>query len=317
MARRSMARAKIAFVPGVLAAGGRVEELLTRAGALATAGEQPSTGGERFGGQADALAHELARAPGDRGRERDPEHGHEHDERGPAGSAHRPAAGNSSTATAPPPGRFPSLASPCQARARVLAIARPRPLPAGPCCPARPRWKRSNTSSSSPGARPGPRSRTSMRPSPPASVTSPPAGRVAQRVLDQHVQRPVEVGARAPCGPRALAGRLQRDLARLGGGTPALHARADGAGQVDALALQLAVLAAAQHEQLVDDRRETVDLGGPGVELGGDPGANSRGARLLQTQPQRGQRRAQLMGGVGDELALGADQPLRRGRPSR
>ena len=33
---------------------------------------------------------------------------------------------------------------------------------------------------------------------------------------------------------------------------------------------QLAVLGAAQNEQLVDHRRETVDLGGPGVELGGD-----------------------------------------------
>jgi hypothetical protein len=101
--------------------------------------QQPSPGGERFRGKAYALAYELARAPGDRRGEPNPEHGQDRDQQGPARSAHWPAAGNSSTATAPPPGRFPRLASPCQALASVLAIARPSPLPPGPSCPARPR----------------------------------------------------------------------------------------------------------------------------------------------------------------------------------
>ena len=55
--------------------------------------------------------------------------------------------------------------------------------------------------------------------------------------IDEHVQRPVEVGASTPGRPRALAGRLQGDPARLGGGVPALHGTADGVGQVHAFAL--------------------------------------------------------------------------------
>jgi hypothetical protein len=101
--------------------------------------QQAPPGGKRFGGQADVLAHELARSPGDRCRECDSEHAHDGDQGGPARSAHVPAAGNSSTATAPPPARFARRASPFQARASVLAIASPRPLPAGPCQPAWPR----------------------------------------------------------------------------------------------------------------------------------------------------------------------------------
>ena len=101
--------------------------------------QQSLPGRERFGGQADALAHQLAGAPGDRGGDGDSQHRRERDQHASAKGAHGSARGNSSTATAPPPGRLLSRASPCQARMSVLAIANPRPLPEEPCRPARPR----------------------------------------------------------------------------------------------------------------------------------------------------------------------------------
>ena len=173
--------------------------------------------------------------------------------------------------------------------------------------PARPRWKRSNTSSPRPARRPdrgrGPRDGRA----PASTVTSRARRRVGERVLDQHVEHAVEVGARAPHrrpgparrrthDPRASAAARQRSTARLGG------SRASSI----CLAEQLAILGAARARAA---RRRSPRAGRPRPC---PPRARARHrapdadrARLLEAQPQRGQRRAQLMRGVRDELALG------------
>ena len=85
-------------------------------------------------------------------------------------------------------------------------------MPGGPARPARPRWKRSNTASSSPGSTPGPSSRTSIAPGRATSVTR--AAAVVQRVLDQRVERAVEVGGRGVHRARAGAPRERARRAR-------------------------------------------------------------------------------------------------------
>ncbi len=250
-----------------VAVRGRTLEQARREPAARTGGNSRLPGGERFGGQADALAHELARAPGDRGGERDAEHA-------PATATQERSRASERSSGRPPgtraprprrrPDDCPACASPCQARASVRAIARPRPLPAGPWRPARPRWKRSNTSSSSPGARPGPRSRTSMRPSPPATRHLAARRRVV-RARSRSARRARGRGRRARttrCPARSPPASSAIWRAR-GGRTPALDgALARHRARRSRSPCELAILGAAQHEQLVDDRGETVDLGG-------------------------------------------------------
>ena len=65
----------------------------------------------------------------------------------------------------------------------------------------------------------------------------------------------------------------------------------------------------AQHQQLGDHAREPIDLAQRAVDLL-DGGTGRRRRGLLQPQPQPGQRRPQLVRGVGDEVALRVDHPL-------
>ena len=71
------------------------------------------------------------------------------------------------------------------------------------------------------------------------------------------------------------------------------------------LAGQFVLAGAAEDQQLVDDLREPVDLAHRRVELAlGRRVAAGAFAQALQPQPQPGQRRPQLVGGVGDEVLL-------------
>ena len=105
--------------------------------------------------------------------------------------------------------RFSILTEPPQASASSRAIGRPRPVPLTPPA-ALPRWKRSKTASSSPASRPGPGRGPRSGPAPDDRDLRC-RRRVPDRVLDQRVERPVEVGAahtaasRSPslCGGRA------------------------------------------------------------------------------------------------------------------
>ena len=93
---------------------------------------------------------------------------------------------------------------------------------------------------------------------------------VVQRVLDQHIQGAIEISLSAPGTRPTAAERCQLDSASLRDGIPAACRPEHGIGEVDGFALELAVLRAAQHEQLIDDRRETVDLCGTRTQLGRD-----------------------------------------------
>ncbi len=59
--------------------------------------------------------------------------------------------------------------------------------------------------------------------------------------------------------------------------------------------------------------RQPVHLRHAAVELGAHVRVGGLGVRLLQAQPQAGERRAQLVGGIGDEVALARE----RSRPTR
>jgi hypothetical protein len=68
--------------------------------------------------------------------------------------------------------------------------------------------------------------------------------------------------------------------------------------------------ACGQDQQLGDHRREPVHLAQAGLELLARVGIGRGRQRLLQPQPQAGQRGAELVRGIGDELALGLHEPL-------
>ena len=146
-----------------------------------------------------------------------------------------------------------------------------------------------------------------MPPGRATTVTSPAA--VAERVLDQRVEHAVQVG-----------GRAERGLAR--GGLDGLDAAA------------LACRPSARRRGRPPRRGRAPPAARrprrPGraraARRGSPPGGRARpvaasisswtsgssrgGARLLEPQPQAGERRAQLVRGVGHEVALAGDEPL-------
>ena len=126
---------------------------------------------------------------------------------------------------------------------------------------------------------------------------------VADRVLDQRVERAVEIRRRAPDRRRSVrpprrARRRRRAAAFASARRPDRPPR-----RGRPLAGLLVLAGAAQDQKLVDHLREPVHLGQPRVEpLGSRSSVGRRLAQLLELQPQPGQRRAQLVGGVGDEV---------------
>ena len=123
---------------------------------------------------------------------------------------------------------------------------------------------------------------------------------VVERVLDQRVERALEVGGGGVHGRCGGAGRGAHASVEAGGG------RAGGGAEVDLLGGRVGLARLGEQQQLGDHRGEAVDLLERGLDLLGVAG----GARLLEPQLQAGERGAELVRGVGDELALAVDQAL-------
>lgn len=66
-------------------------------------------------------------------------------------------------------------------------------------------------------------------------------------------------------------------------------------GEIDGRSGQLALAGPAEHEQLVDDMREAIDLRSRGVELSAGFGVGQMRGGFLQTQTQTGERCTQLV----------------------
>ena len=118
------------------------------------------------------------------------------------------------------------------------------------------------------------------------------------------------MSARAPqavAGKRA-GGALEVAPSCLGIGLPSLRAAARRFGEIEHCARGPALATAAENEELVDRVRQPVDLGDRGVEL---VRRRTRSQRLglLQPQTQTRERRPELVRGIGDEVALGTEQP--------
>ena len=113
----------------------------------------------------------------------------------------------------------------------------------------------------------------------------------------------------APC-PATGPGTDTQLASGCGRGRPeALRGALDGRRRVARRGDPLALARAAELEQLGDDLREPVDLAAaPASRSSAWTGVTASRARLLEAQPQPGERRAQLMRGVRDELALGGEQ---------
>ena len=135
--------------------------------------------------------------------------------------------------------------------------------------------------------------------------------RVVQRVLDQHVQCSVEVGARAPRGrPRdRRPPQARSDVPRR---SHASARRSVAPHRCTSICSPCSSRSSARlrtsSSSTIAARRSTSAV--PASSSAATPPRHPAARGLLQTKPQSGQRRAQLMGGVGDEFALGADQPL-------
>ena len=130
-----------------------------------------------------------------------------------------------------------------------------------------------------------------------------PGRAVVDRVLDQHVEDAVEVGDRA--AHDATTSRTRSSS------TPgiALDRAPRGGEQVGGGVRRPRRARLAQDQQLRDHARQSIHLLQRALDLlDGRPVGGRR--RLLEPQPQPGQRRAQLVRRVGDEVALRVDHPL-------
>ena len=207
--------------------------------------------------------------------------------------------------------------SPPQRRASSRAIGSPRPVPGGPCGPggAAAVEAGEHLGLFLAGREAGPVVEH-LDPRPDGAQHHVAArGRVGDRVLDEHVERAVEVGARGPgvtglrrptCSVRCRRRRAapSQRSARVG----------DGVCEVDAARAgrrpRRPARARAARRPSRDRRsssRRPASISSWASAIGG------RGAGLLQPQPQPAERRAELVRGVGDELALAR----RRSRSSR
>ena len=128
-----------------------------------------------------------------------------------------------------------------------------------------------------------------------------------QRVLEEDVEDSIEVGPRAQERRAVRGGRFEceRDALRVGVAPPTGERRLRRLAGIDRLRLGVALARAAQHEELVDRAREAVDLPRPLLELARGGVRQTGSLRLLETQAQTRKRGPELVGCVGDELALG------------
>ena len=229
---------------------------------------------------------------------------------GAATAARRTAAGASGIRTitdAPPVVDEVTSADPPRASAMARTMANPNPLP-GPVRPGFPREKRSKTRAARAGSMPGPLSETRMTPMPRSecadTVTLEPGGGVGQGIAHQvvgHLGQALGVPE-----DDDLAAGGHRQLVRVIGRVGVLdHVGAD-AMEIDRvrperpapiqLGQEQEVLDQAPHARrfLLDPLQRSVD-----ARLVGEPAP----AQQFGVPPDRRQGRAELVGGVGHELA--------------
>ena len=96
------------------------------------------------------------------------------------------------------------------------------------------------------------------------------------------------------------------DLVRVRHGGPGVDAVGAEAGEVDGGAWR-SIVGAGQLQEIVDERTQAVGLLDRSVELRQRNGGEAT-LQVLEAKSQRGQRRAQLVRGVGDERVLGGQQ---------
>ncbi len=283
-------------------------------------------GGQRLGCQADPLADQVAGGDGDPGRDGQPEQREESPAK-PRGRPHRHAPSRPSdrlpTPTIrsrpgprPPRGWRSSPSRPTARRARGRSAGRarfPRDALSPGAAPVKPLEDRLLLA----GLESGPSSRTSMRSRPVTIVTRDVGRAVADRVLDQRVERPVEVGGRAPDRRgsiprpprRARRPRRQPPSCQRSSARSAASARSTSEPGCSCSPARLRT----RSSSTICESRSTSDIPASSRLARGSL-VRRRLADLLELQPQPGERRAQLMRGVGDEVALAAEQarhPLR------
>ena len=186
-------------------------------------------------------------------------------------------------------------------------MARPSPAPPRPRSrPPSERQKRSNSASASLVGRPGPvvadleaHLAVDVRE---AHLDRRPLGRVDERVAQQVAQHLAQLVAVAEDQRRAVD--LDADLAARGGGAPVVDGVADERGEVELGVRRVGHLVeAGQGQQVLDQHAHArgLVLDAPHRLL--DVGRLARGAHAEQlgVAADRGQRRAQLVRGVGDE----------------
>jgi hypothetical protein len=138
------------------------------------------------------------------------------------------------------------------------------------------------------------------------------AGRVVEGVLDQVVEHDREVFLGCACHGVAAAGRGQFAAAAAGSLGPALLRLLDSGAERHRCARGRPIALPGQCQQRRQELREALDLLLGRLELLAELRACLQ-RRRLEPQPQAGQRRSQLMRGVGDELPLRLEhlpQPL-------
>ena len=190
-------------------------------------------------------------------------------------------------------------------------LARDREAEAGagrPGAAGLPRWKRSNTASSSPGSTPGPSSSTSIAPGRATSVT--------------RAVAVVRARSRSARRARGRGRRGRRGRARVGrAATSALDAAVEARGGARGRRRRGRPPRRARRPRppgrAAAARRPSRTGGRPRSSAASISLGVAGGARLLEPQPQAGERRAQLVRGVGDELALAVDEPLEPRASSR
>ena len=135
------------------------------------------------------------------------------------------------------------------------------------------------------------------------------ARRVGDRVLHQHVERAVEVGAARPRRrPPRRSAVEQADAGGARGALPAPAASATASARSTASpgSSRSPVRLRTSRSSIVCDIRSSSSARRRGARAG--LGLVGRRLRLLHPQPHAGQRRAQLVRRVGDELRLRAQQ---------
>ncbi len=219
----------------------------------------------------------------------------------------------------PPAGRARAMSVAWWARAMAATMARPRPCPlAWLVRPLASRWNGWNSRSTWPGGMTGPVFRDRDG-GPPGRLGGADLHLAAGHVVPDRVVHQVADQAFGQARVAHRGGRVQRggqlNVVPLRVSGPGLDGRPGQGRQIERFRLPDAALAAGQGEQRVD---QLLLLLAQGQRLGaGRAQFGRRGVRIgqrhLQQGPLRGERGAQLVRGVGDEVPLRVERRLQPG----